>query len=263
MARGPKKHLKRLRTPKGWMLDKLSGIMATRPSQGPHKLRECLPLSILLRHRLKYALTGREALQILKDKEANVRIDGRTRRDIGFPAGVMDVISIEKTNENFRVLYDTKGRFVLKALKDDEAKFKLLKVVNKAVGPNKVPYIVTHDARTIRYPHPEIQIDDTLKFDLKTSTVSEITKLEIGNIAYITGGNNIGRVGLITNLEKHPGSFDIVHIRDTNGKIFATRQSNVFIIGKGKKSWITLPKDNGVYRTALEERQEKHGLKHH
>jgi ribosomal protein S4E len=32
----------------------------------------------------------------------------------------MDVVSIEKTNETFRILYDVKGRFVLKALKKEE-----------------------------------------------------------------------------------------------------------------------------------------------
>ena len=42
MARGPKKHLKRLRAPKHWMLDKLTGIFAPRPSTGPHKMRESL-----------------------------------------------------------------------------------------------------------------------------------------------------------------------------------------------------------------------------
>ncbi len=62
----------------------------------------------------------------------------------------MDVLSVEKTNENFRVLYDAKGRFVLKSLKAEEAKFKLCKVVGKKVGANKIPYIVTHDGRTIR-----------------------------------------------------------------------------------------------------------------
>lgn len=257
MARGPKKHIKRIRTPKSWMLDKLSGIMATRPSQGPHKLRESLPLSILLRHRLKYALNGQEVLSILKDKESNVRVDGRTRKDIGFPTGVMDIVSIDKTGENFRVLYDTKGRFVLKALKDDEAKVKLLKVVKKAVGPNKVPYIVTHDARTIRFPHPEIDLHDTIKFDIKTNTVSDIARLEIGNICLATSGNNIGRVGLIHNIEKHPGSFDIIHIKDANQRDFATRTGNVFVLGKGKKSWISLPKENGLHKTILEEREAK------
>lgn len=39
----------------------------------------------------------------------------------------------------------------------------------------------------------------------------------------ITGGRNLGRVGLITHREKHPGSFDIIHVKDTTGHIFATR----------------------------------------
>merc|ERR1711981_1120683 len=41
MARGPKRHLKRLNAPKHWMLDKMGGTWAPRPSTGPHKLREC------------------------------------------------------------------------------------------------------------------------------------------------------------------------------------------------------------------------------
>jgi len=32
----------------------------------------------------------------------------------------MDVLSIEKTNETFRILYDARGRWVLKALKKEE-----------------------------------------------------------------------------------------------------------------------------------------------
>jgi len=35
---------------------------------------------------------------------------------------VKDVVSIPKTNESFRLLYDTKGRFRLHSLRDDEAK---------------------------------------------------------------------------------------------------------------------------------------------
>lgn len=37
----------------------------------------------------------------------------------------LDVISIEKSNENFRVLYDTQGKFILKTLKPEEAKVSL------------------------------------------------------------------------------------------------------------------------------------------
>ena len=59
MGRGPKKHLKTVNAPSSWMLSKLSGIYTWRPSQGPHKLRACIPLGIILRNKLKYAKTGK------------------------------------------------------------------------------------------------------------------------------------------------------------------------------------------------------------
>jgi len=47
----------------------------------------------------------------------------------------------------------------------------------------------------------------------------------------ITKGNNIGRVGSIIRVEKHPGSYEIIHIKDNNGLEFSTRTSNVFVTG--------------------------------
>jgi len=43
----------------------------------------------------------------------------------------MDVLSIEKTKEHFRILYDIKGRFVLRSIKEEEAKFKLCRIKRK------------------------------------------------------------------------------------------------------------------------------------
>lgn len=62
MARGPKKHLKRINTPKSWLLSKMGGVYATRPSQGPHKLRECLPLSIILKYIYQHEETSSRLL---------------------------------------------------------------------------------------------------------------------------------------------------------------------------------------------------------
>lgn len=165
----------------------------------------------------------------------------------------MDVVTLAKTNESFRLLYDIKGRFTLIKLKEGEAKFKLLKVKRRVVGPNKEPYIVTHDSRTIRFPNPEISEGDTVKFDLEKNQIVEFYKNEPGHLAYITAGNNVGRVGSILHVERHLGSYDIVHLRDNNGKSFATRASNLFIIGN-KKSSITLPEREGNYLNILEEK---------
>lgn len=101
----------------------------------------------------------------------------------------------------------------------------------------------------------------------------------------ITGGRNLGRVGTVVNRERHPGSFDIVHIKDANGHVFATRWvislietkildvavlkinlqivvficrlNNVFIIGKGTKTYISLPKGKGVKLSIAEERDKR------
>ena len=130
----------------------------------------------------------------------------------------IDILTISKSGENFRIMYDVKGRFILKEVKEDESKFKLCKVKRKEVGPNKIPYIVTHDARTIRYPHPDIDVNDTVKIDLLKGEIVDFVKFDNGNLAYCVAGNNIGRVGSIMHTELHPGSFNIVHIKDASGK---------------------------------------------
>jgi len=255
MARGPKKHLKRLAAPKHWLLDKLTGSYAPRPSPGPHKLRECLPLIIFLRNRLKYALTGKEVLSILMQRL--VKVDGKVRTDVTYPAGFQDVISIEKTGEHFRLVYDVKGRFTIHRITAEEAKYKLLKVKKVQLGAKGVPYLVTHDGRTIRYPDPLIKVNDTVRFNLETSKIEEFVKFEVGNVATITGGHNMGRVGVITHRERHIGGFEIVHVKDVLDRDFATRVSNVFVLGHGSKPLISLPKSKGVKLTISEERDRR------
>jgi len=253
MARGPKKHLKRLNVPKHWMLSKMDGIWAPRPSQGPHKLRESLPLILILRNRLKYALTGKESKIICMEK--HVKVDGKIRTDPNFPAGFMDVVEIPKAGDQFRLVFDTKGRYVLHRISDDEKKFKLCRVKKVELTKKKIPFLVTHDGRTIRYPDPVIKINDVVKVEIETGKIIDVIKFEAGKLAMITKGRNTGRVGTIQHVESHPGSFTIVSVRDAVGHSFSTRQDNVFVIGSGETPEITLPKGKGVKLSILEERE--------
>jgi len=257
MARGVKKHLKRMFAPSHWMLDKLRGCWAPKPSAGPHKLRECMPLVVLLRNRLKYALTYNEVKMIVMQRL--IQVDHKIRNDMFFPTGFMDVITIDKTKENFRMLYDTKGRFNVHKIHKDEATYKLCRVKRVMLGPNKIPYAITHDGRTVKYPDPEVKAFDTLRIDLATGKALDHVRFEVGNVAMIRGGNNIGRVGVIQHREKHPGSFEIVHVKDSVGHTFATRLDNVMVIGKGNKPWVSLPKGNGIRLNVVEDRNARMG----
>jgi len=256
MPRGPKKHLKRLAAPSHWMLDKLGGIFAPRPSCGPHKLRECIPLIILLRNRLKYALTNREVTMILMKRL--IKVDGKVRTDPTYPTGFMDIMSIEKTGENYRLLYNTKGKFVLNKIEKAETEFKLLKVRKAQVGPRGIPFISTHDGRYIRYPHPDIKVNDVVKFNLTTKKIEETIKFGVGNLVMIVGGRNLGRIGILKKIEKHPGSYTIIHVEDLAHRNFATRLDNVFTIGANQDgSLISLPKGQGIKLGILEEKRQK------
>jgi len=202
----------------------------------------------------------------------HVEVDKRIRTDANFPTGFMDVVELPKTNDRFRVLYDVKGRFVLHSIEKEEAAFKLCRVQQISLGSKAsvgrnpfqkgiaaaIPYVVTHDGRTIRYIDPIVKVNDVVKVDLATGKVVGHIKFDVGHVAMCTRGANTGRVGEITRIEKHPGSYEIIHLRDKKGANFATRVANVFVIGSagkdGAKAEISLPKGKGVQLSIVEER---------
>lgn len=153
---------------------------------------------------------------------------------------------------------------------------KLCKVKRVQLGHKGVPYLVTHDGRTIRYPDPAIRVNDTIRLTLPTKITSEekpkavgvaphgvapspkidgFVHFEVGNLVSCTGGRNMGRVGTVVSKERHLGGFDIVHVRDAMDKEFSTRISNVFVIGEGNKAWISLPKQKGIKLSITEGRR--------
>jgi small subunit ribosomal protein S4e len=240
--------------PRHWNLGKMGGVWAPRPSSGPHKLRECLPMTIILRERLKYALNGKECQQICMER--CVKVDGKVRTDQNYPAGFMDVIELEKSNDRFRLLYDTKGRYVLHRIDREEAQYKLCRVNKVYVSAGKIPCAVTHDGRTIRYPDPDTKVNDVVKIDIKTGKAGDTLKFDLGAMVMITKGHNCGRVGTLMHVEKHDGSFSIITVKDAKGNTFATRLANVFVIGGGSKPIVSLPKGRGIKKTIIQERGE-------
>ena len=73
----------------------------------------------------------------------------------------------------------------------------------------------------------------------------------------VTGGANLRRTGVVTNQERHPGSFNVVRVKDASDHSFATWFSKIFIIGKGNKPWDSLPYGKGICLTTAEERGKR------
>lgn len=58
--------------------------------------------------------------------------------------------------------------------------YKLCKVRKTQLGPKNVPFLVTHDGRTIRYPDPIIKANDTIQLDIATSKITDHIKFDSG-----------------------------------------------------------------------------------
>jgi small subunit ribosomal protein S4e len=196
--------------------------------------------------------------------QRQIKVDNKIKTDHTYPAGLMDVITIEKTKENFRLLYDTKGRFKLHKISPEEAKYKLLRVKSVEKGAKGITHCTTHDGRTVRFPHPEVRAHDTIKFNLETQQIDEETpeapnhlKFENGQLCIINGGNNIGRVGVIAHREHHIGGNEVIHLKDKTGHTFVTQIKNVMVIGKGEQRWISLPRGDGIRLNVLDDRKHR------
>lgn len=59
------------------------------------------------------------------------------------------------------------------------------------VGTKGIPHLVTHDARTIRYPDPMIKANDTVRIDLETGKITDFIKFDTGKYLFIFDYSNI------------------------------------------------------------------------
>lgn len=91
---------------------------------------------------------------------------------------------------------------------------------------------------------------------METGKTPDFIKLDTGNLCMVSGGANLGRIGVITNRERHPGSFDMVYVNESCQCQQLCHSVNISVICKGNKPQILFPKEKKLLTTA-EERDER------
>ncbi|KAJ7222392.1 40S ribosomal protein S4 [Mycena pura] len=169
-------------------------------ARGPKKY--CKHLNALSSTRCGSLPTGEEVVSIVKQRL--IKIDNKVCTDPNYPAGFMgcmtpNVVTIEKSGEHFRLLYNVNRRFAIHRISAEEATYKLL-MARRVV----------------------------------------ISAVRHGKMCMITGGRSMVHWG-----------FDLVHVKDSLARTFATRVTNIFVIGEGNKPWIS--KGQGTRKRAAEQ----------
>lgn len=248
MARhGGQKTLKRLNTPAFLQIKRKHGKFFIKASPGPHPSRFCFPLLHIVRDLLKITNTHREAKKLIG--LGYFKIDGKVVKDKGFPVGLMDVLSIDKTNEHYRILPDSHYGLILHRIPEEESTYKLCRINNKTTVKGGHIQLNLHDGRNIlinvsnpRTPKEDVyKRMDVLKITIPEQEIVKILNFKENNLAIIMSGKNIGQVGKIISILKRFGPKASRVSIQHNGSHTETLYDYTFIVGE-EQSEIDLPK---------------------
>ncbi|UCH88983.1 MAG: 30S ribosomal protein S4e [Thermoplasmata archaeon] len=230
-------HMKRLAAPRKWAIPRKTERWVVKSSPGPHKLTESLPLILVVRDRLKLCDTAKEARYIIGQHE--IMVDGKVVTNYKHPVGFMDVISIPKQKEHYRVLLDTRGKIQLIPITKEESKWKLSRIENKTTVKGGKTQLNLHDGRNILLPKNKYKVCDVLKIDLEKQKILGAYSFEKGNLAMFIGGKHIGRLAAITDMKVTRSPMPNM----VSFESFSTSQEYVFVVGKDTAE-ITIPEES-------------------
>lgn len=233
------KHMKRLTTPVNIPVSRKENVWITRPAPGPHGIRESAALVTVLRDLLGICDTAREARRIIGQRK--ILVDGKPATDYKRPVGLMDVISIPETKENFRFLIDSNGKYRLVRISEKEAKWKLARIEDKTTLKGGKTQLNLHDGRNILVDKDTYKTGTTLKIELPGQNILESYELKPGNISYLIGGSHIGQLCEIESYDKTRNPKDnLVKLKDG----FSTVKPYIFVVGD-KSPNISVPEAMG------------------
>ena len=232
------RHIKRISAPRIWKIERKVYPFAPKTSPGPHPIRRSLPLLIVLRDILHLGDNRREIKKILAS--GNLKVDGRVIKDLKFPIGFMDVISVG--DKNYRALYDVTGRIKIVEIPEEHSKWKLVRIEKKRVVKGGKIQLNLHDGRNILTEENKYKSNDVLKIILPSQEIVNHYPLVKGSVAMIIGGQHRGQLAHVEEYVVTKSVKDNI-VRFEEG--FETNRRNVFVVGIGKPE-VVVPEVNAL-----------------
>ena len=219
--------------PTSWPVKKKNITFIGKPNPGSHKRKYVISVLILLREKIGYAATSKEAKQIIYNEE--ILLNGKRVTDIKTPCGIFDVFEIKATKEKYIILFDTVGKIKLVPTKDD---FIYLKITSKKTLPGnkfQLNFMNGYNLLIDKKTFIGVKVEDTVVFDYTKKKVVSIINLKVGNYVYLFDGKFKGTFGLLKKLIPNNGiSKDNVTL-EIDGKENTTAKDFCYVIGSKKE----------------------------
>ena len=194
------KKLKRQMAPKFWGINRKNKRFVITIRPGSHKKKNSIPLAVLIRDKLKFSNTLKEAKYIIYN--GKITIDGKIRKSLHHGVGVMDVMQLENIHEIYRMVPLNGNILEPIQIQDDEKSKKIIKVTNKTTLKKKLTQFGFHDGRTI-LTNENINMGDSCLINTNDKQkILEVLKLEKNCKILIIRGINAGKIGTVLEIKK-------------------------------------------------------------
>ncbi|MCK5177831.1 MAG: 30S ribosomal protein S4e [Candidatus Aenigmarchaeota archaeon] len=229
-------HLKRLIAPDSYRQKGKELKFSVKVSPGPHKAENSIPLSVVLKDILKYASITKEAKRIISKRE--ILVDGRVRTNTKLGVGFMDILSIPKIDEFYRVSIKDK-RLALIPIDKKEGNDKICQLVGKKKGKKGIIQLSLHDGRNILIDSKDknvsnYKLGDSLQISLPEQKIKKHMPLNKDASVMITDGKNKGLVGTVIDIQTTKGFKPPLYVIKTEDEEHITIKPYVFVVGEKK-----------------------------
>ncbi|VVC01871.1 30S ribosomal protein S4e [uncultured archaeon] len=174
------------------------------PAPGPHAKADSVSAGVLVRDVLGRARSIREAKKILNS--GGLLVDGKKIKDVRFPIGLMDVVSLPSEKMHYRVVLQGPN-MVPKKIGAEAASMKYLKVIRKHVISGGKTAITFHDGRNYLGDN-NLKTGDTCVLSVPGFKLLSHIKLAPGAQCLVTEGKHRGDVARLEKIIERPGSHE-------------------------------------------------------
>jgi len=235
--KGEGKSLKRAFAPRQWKIHRKEKKWTITNRPGPHTSDLSVPITFILRDYLGYAKNVREVKKILH--EGLVLVNGKPRKDYRYRVGLMDVVSIPRTEEYYRVVPNYKGNMVLHPIPAEEKDKRLCKVTDVRMLKGGKYQLNFHDGTNMVSPS-KVNTNVSLIYDFEKNEIVDTLPLEEGSMVLIISGKNVSQIGKIAEIRHFGINPDAVTLESPKGT-FQTLKDYVIVIGKDEVPVISVP----------------------
>jgi small subunit ribosomal protein S4e len=189
-------HLKRHAVSKTWPVKRKGTAFVVKSNLG---YSSSLPILIILRDLLKVAQNRKEVKKMIHMK--NVLLNGKEVRDEKQGAVLFDVITLVPSKENYQLTVLKNEKLNIKEIKENEAKTKIAKIINKKMLNGKRIQLNLSDGRNF-LSNIKCKVNDSLLINLKDKKVEKCLPLEDNSKVIVFAGKHSGEKGKIEKINK-------------------------------------------------------------